>query len=155
MGQMARATRTSDIDLWADYRRAHTQLVTRLDTDLQARVGFPLAWHDVLVQLSEAPGRKLRLQDLADQMHFSRSGLTRLIDRIEGAGFVARQQDRQDRRGVYAVLTRAGRGAVTRAASTYTTDVDRYFLRVLSGSDKRALRTTLRQIVAASTPKAP
>ena len=155
MDQMARATRKSDIDLWASYRRAHAQVVTRLDADLQARVGFPLAWYDVLVQLSEAPGRKLRLQDLADQMRFSPSGLTRLIDRIEGAGFVARQQDRRDRRGVYAVLTRAGRSAVTRAASTYKTDIDRYFLGALSGSDKRALRTTLRQIVAAPAPKAP
>ena len=122
---MPGAVSQSVMGLWADDRRPHVQAAGRIETDLQARVGLPPTWYEVLDQLAEAPGKKLRLRDLSDNLQISRSGVTRLVDRIEGAGFLVREPDGQDRRGVWAVLTRAGRGAITRAASTYANGIDR------------------------------
>ncbi len=147
---MAKTARSAETGLWLDFLRAHAQISHRLEEDLQARVGFPLTWYDVLFHLSEAPKSKLRLQDLAEKLLFSRSGLTRLIDRIEQAGLVAREPDPHDRRGISAVLTAAGRRALRRAAPTHAQGIARYFLGPLSGADRKALRAVLRKTLDAS-----
>ncbi len=149
---MAKTNRPSELGLWQDFLRAHSQVSDRIEDDLQDRSGFPLTWYDVLFHLSEAPKGKLRLQDLAEKLLFSRSGLTRLIDRVEQAGLVEREPDPHDRRGVSAVLTTAGRKALRRAAPTHAKGVDRYFLGALTGADKKALRAVLQKTLAASRP---
>jgi DNA-binding MarR family transcriptional regulator len=149
---MAKSKKETNIGLWQDFLRSHAQVSSCIESDLQDRVGFPLTWYDVLFHLSEAPKSKLRLQDLADKLLFSRSGLTRLIDRIEQAGFVVREPDPHDRRGVSAVLTTAGRKALRRAAPTHTKGVDRYFLGALTGADKKALQALFAKIIASSSP---
>jgi DNA-binding MarR family transcriptional regulator len=148
---MAQSKKESNIALWQDFLRSHAQVSGRIEGDLQERVGFPLTWYDVLFHLAEAPKSKLRLQDLADKLLFSRSGLTRLIDRIEQAGFVVREPDPHDRRGVSAVLTPTGRKALRRAAPTHTKGVDRYFLGALTRADQKSLRALLAKIIASSS----
>ncbi len=147
---MARARPPSDLALWQDFLRAHAQVSDRIEDDLQERAGFPVTWYDVLFHLSEAPKGKMRMLDLADKVRFSRSGLTRLVDRIEHAGYIEREPDPQDRRGVAAVLTAAGRQARRRAAPTYARCVDRYFVGALTRADQKALRTVLRKTIEAS-----
>ncbi len=149
---MAQTRKETNIGLWQDFLRARAQVSDRIEDDLHARVGFPLTWYDVLFHLSEAPKSKMRLQDLAEKLLFSRSGLTRLIDRIENAGLVVREPDPHDRRGVSAVLTPAGRKSLRRAAPTHAKGVERYFLGALSAADKKALRTLLTKTIAASSP---
>ena len=77
---------------------------------------MPLAWYDVLLTLAQAPERRLRMAQLADRVLLSRSGLTRLVDRLEREGLVRREPSPDDARGTYTVLTAAGlrrlRGAV-------------------------------------------
>lgn len=141
-------TQIKDLELWRDFLRAHAHVSSSLENDLQSRAGFPLTWFDVLFHLSDAPGGKLRLQDLADKLLFSRSGLTRLVDRIEQAGFVEREPDPHDRRGVSAVLTAAGRRAFRRATPTHRKGVDNHFLGTLNASDKKALRSALKKVLA-------
>ena len=93
---------------WRSFLRAHATLVRRLEGELVAEHDLPLPSYDVLVQLSEAPGRRLRMTELADRVLLSRSGLTRLVDRLARDGLVERQACPDDARGTLAVLTDAG-----------------------------------------------
>src|SRR4029079_19422359 len=72
--------------VWREFLEAHALVVGALEAELDAERDLPLAWYDVLVSLAEAPGRRLRMQDLAARVLFSRSGLTRLLDRMVTAG---------------------------------------------------------------------
>ena len=93
---------------WRSFLRAHATLVRRLEGELVAEHDLALPSYDVLVQLSEAPDRRLRMTELADRVLLSRSGLTRLVDRLVRDGLVERQACPDDARGTLAVLTDAG-----------------------------------------------
>lgn len=93
---------------WRGFLRAHATVVRVLEADLQAEHELPLASYDVLVQLSESPDRRLRMTELADRVLLSRSGLTRLADRLEREGLLTREPCPSDARGTLAVLTDAG-----------------------------------------------
>src|SRR5438045_3780930 len=101
---------------WRLFLEAHAALVEVLAAELERERGLPLTWYDVLVQLAEAPDGRLRMQDLARSVLISKSGLTRLVDRMERAGMVERQPCPSDLRGTFAVLTDAGRAALRGAA---------------------------------------
>lgn len=107
----------------------------RLEADLLAEQAFPLASYDVLVQLVEAPERRLRMTDLADRVLLSRSGLTRLVDRLEREGFVTREACEQDARGMYAVLTDAGYRRLRTAAPTHLRGIEEYAVGRLSADE--------------------
>jgi len=98
----------SEQNAWRTFLRAHATIVRRLEAELLQEHDLPLASYDVLVQLSEAPDRRLRMTELADRVLLSRSGLTRLVDRLVREGLVAREAYAQDARGTLAVLTDAG-----------------------------------------------
>ena len=93
---------------WRGFLRAHATVVRALEADLQAEHELPLASYDVLVQLSESPDRRLRMTELADRVLLSRSGLTRLADRLEREGLLTREPCPSDARGTLAVLSDAG-----------------------------------------------
>src|SRR3954469_17570573 len=93
---------------WRTFITAHAAVIGRIERDMAAAGVIPLTWYDVLIELYEAPGRRMRLHELADAVVLSRSGLTRLVDRLEQAGLLTREVDRTDRRGAFAVLTEAG-----------------------------------------------
>ena len=99
--------RASDwrVGVWRAYLRTHAEMVRRLERDLQAQADMPLGWYDVLLQLAEAPERRLRMAELAEQVLLSRSGLTRLVDRLAAEGLVTREPFPGDARGLYTVLT--------------------------------------------------
>ena len=88
-------------DAWRGVLFASARVLRIAELDLIAREGFPLTWLDVLAQLYHAPDNGLRMQELGERSLFTRSGLTRLVDRIEGAGLVRREPVPGDRRGVY------------------------------------------------------
>ena len=142
------AKKTKDLRLWHEFRRAHSRATTNLENEMLDRMGFPLIWFDTLHHLSEAPRNKLRLQDLADKLLFSRTGLTRLVDRIEEAGLVEREPDQQDRRGISAVLTSAGLQTHREAVSTYDKVIESHFLGPLNTGDRKALRSALRKVLS-------
>lgn len=110
---------------------------------------LPLAMYDVLVQLAEAPGRRLRMTDLAEAVLLSRSGLTRLVDRMTRAGHVRREPSPNDARGVYAVLTDAGHARLRRAAPTHLRGVTAYVLDQLTAAELEALGTACSKLAAA------
>jgi DNA-binding MarR family transcriptional regulator len=96
-------------DAWRGVLFASAKVLRVAERDLMAQEGFPLTWLDVLAQLYDAPGNGLRMQELEERSLFTRSGLTRLVDRIEAAGLVRREPVPGDRRGVRVVLTPEGR----------------------------------------------
>ena len=82
-------------DSWADAWRgvlfANARVLQVAEPDLVAQVGYPLSWLDVLAQLYDAPEHGLRMQEIQERSLFTRSGMTRLIDRMEAAGYVRRE----------------------------------------------------------------
>jgi DNA-binding MarR family transcriptional regulator len=135
--------------VWRLFLEAHAAVVDRLGHELEAGCRLQLTWYDVLLQLSQAPRRRLRMRDLADAVLLSRSGLTRLVDRMEAAGLVCREAHASDGRGADAVLTPAGRAALRRAAPLHLRGVQTHFTGHLSEHDVGCLRAALGRVVAA------
>jgi len=133
--------------VWREFLEAHALVVGALEVELDAERDLPLAWYDVLVSLAEAPDRRLRMQDLAARVLFSRSGLTRLLDRMVTAGLVRRERCDDDRRGTFAVLSAAGARRLKDARGVHLRGVREHFDRHLTDTDVRALHHALRKVL--------
>ena len=107
--------------------RAHMTATKQLNAQLVADHGLTLSDYGVLLQLAWAPDRRLRRVDLADRIMLSASGITRLLDGLEGCGFVERAACSSDRRVVYAVLTDAGRAKLREAAKSHLVQIEALF----------------------------
>jgi len=127
---MGNGGRLSEVErgAWVGFLRAHHVLVAELDDELRDRHGLPLTSFDVLAQLDIAPGRQLRMSELADAVLLSRSGLTRLVERLENKGLLERRECSEDARGAYAVLTDDGRTLLAAARKTHLAGVRTRFL---------------------------
>ncbi len=136
-----------DLDDWRTFLRAHALLSRRLDEELRAEQGMSLAEYDALVQLAATPGRRLRMNALADRVLLSRSGITRLVDRLVADGLVCRTQCPSDARGAEAVLTDAGVDRLRTASATHLRGVERYFLEPLSAAELKGLGRSLARLV--------
>jgi DNA-binding MarR family transcriptional regulator len=123
-------TRT-ELGVWRSFLRAHARVTRSLETELIADQRLSLAAYDVLVQLAETPDHRMRMTELADAVLLSRSGVTRLVDRLERAGLVGRQRADRDGRGVVAVLTQLGQERLRAAAGTHLDGVVRHFAAAL------------------------
>lgn len=146
---------TADVDrerleAWRLFLEAHAYVIDLLEDEMRADEDLPLAWYDVLVHLSEAPEGRLRMQDLAEAVLLSKSGLTRLVDRMEEAGLVSRRACPTDRRGTYAQVTVEGRATLRRSAPAHIRGVREHFTDHLTESEVRALRSAFRKIVVKS-----
>jgi DNA-binding MarR family transcriptional regulator len=132
---------------WSGFLRAHAQIVRALDAELEREHGLPLSSYDVLIQLSLAHDRRLQMFELADAVVLSRSGLTRLVDRLERAGLVQRERGEVDPRQVYACLT--GRGSVVLASATPThiAGIKERFLEQLSEEQRTQLAAIWRTLL--------
>ena len=124
---------------WRSFLHAHARLLRRLDEELQAAHGLSLAEYDALVQLANAPGRRLRMSILAERVLLSRSGITRLVDRLVAAGFVERSACVSDARGAEAALTARGLERLRAASQTHLDGVQRYFLGLVPDPDRDAI----------------
>lgn len=125
-GRRGRRPRPPELEAWRAFLRAHAVVTRRLEADLTAVHDMTLGVYDVLVQLVEAPQRRLRMSDLAEAVLLSRSGLTRLVDRMCQEGLLRRVPDPADARGIWAVLTDAGYVRLRSASGTHLNGVTRY-----------------------------
>jgi DNA-binding MarR family transcriptional regulator len=134
-------------DSWADAWRgilfANARVLQVAEPDLIAKVGYPLTWLDVLAQLYDSPDRGLRMQEIQERSLFTRSGITRLIDRMEAAGYVRREPVRGDRRGVRVELTQEGLQAHERGFAAHLPVIEREFGRRLTPDQQRAVAEAL------------
>jgi DNA-binding MarR family transcriptional regulator len=124
---------------WRAFIHANARLLRRLDEELQAAHGVSLAEYDAMLQLVNAPGRRLRMSVLADRVLLSRSGITRLVDRLEASGMVVRSACVTDARGAEAALTDRGLERLRAASRTHLEGVQRYFLDPIGDEDRSAV----------------
>jgi len=136
---MSTALRTEELRAWRGMLQVHAAVTRALDADLRAEHGLALSSYEVLMLLGEADRERLRMADIADRVLVSRSGLTRLIDRLVEAGLVERCACADDGRGAFAQLTDAGREKLRAARRTHLAGVRERFLDRLSADDQRAL----------------
>ncbi|RKN38484.1 MarR family transcriptional regulator [Micromonospora endolithica] len=140
---MAVMTRWLDPDeqrTWRAFLTASRALMETLDRELQRDAGIPHAYYEILVRLSEAPGRQLRMSDLAEASGSSRSRLSHAVSRLESAGWVRREDCPTDRRGQVARLTDAGHATLAAAAPGHVEGVRRHLFDPLSPAQVDQLR---------------
>ncbi|HKE52019.1 MAG TPA: MarR family transcriptional regulator [Actinomycetes bacterium] len=134
---------------WAALLRAHAALVPRLDRELRAAVGVPLAWYDVLLELYAAPNRRLRMSDLGERVVLSRSRVSRVVDELVTAGLVQREINPEDGRSALAALTDTGLARFRSAAPVYLEGIERHFTRYLTARERETIARALNRALAA------
>ena len=139
---------------WRLFFESSLALIDMLDRELQEAVGIPQRWYDVLVQLEEAPGG-LAMNELAERILYSKSGFTRVVDRMEEAGLVRRVRPEHDRRSILVLLTEEGTRTMERARLHHRDGIDRHFSRHLTDAEVRALTKALEKVSRHARPLRP
>ena len=144
--------RPDDLHLaaWRSLLEAHAAVTDLLERELEQERGLALSKFEVLLKLADAPGGRMRMLELADSVLLSKSGLSRLVDRMEEARLVRRERCPSDRRGAFAVLTDEGRRVLRRAAPVHLRGIQEHFARHLDGDEVRALVRILDKVNAAA-----
>ena len=143
---MTREIPEGHLDLWRSLLNAHAAVTELVEKALRNADLPPLAWYDVLWALRRAPGRRLRMGELAHSVTLSRGGLTKLVDRIEAAGLLRRKACATDRRGYEAVLTTDGAAMLRRMWPVYERVLVKEFVTALGEADARLLAEKLGRI---------
>jgi DNA-binding MarR family transcriptional regulator len=131
------------LDAWRALLRGQALLLEQVERELAAAGLPPIGWYDVLTELDKAPGGRLRIHELADAVILSRSGLSRLLDRLEGADLLRREPCDDDRRGAYAVITAAGRRTLAEMWPVYQRVLAEHFAPQVGSAEARAIRSAL------------
>ncbi|MBZ0278821.1 MAG: MarR family transcriptional regulator [Anaerolineae bacterium] len=126
---------------WGGLMGMHGRLMRLIEADLQEHARITHVEFEVLMRLSWEENRRLRLQDLAAQSILTRSGISRVVERLEDAGLVIRERADEDRRGAYAVLTDAGLERFQMAERSHVACVRRYFLNYFNEEELRQMAT--------------
>jgi DNA-binding MarR family transcriptional regulator len=135
----------AELATWRAFLNAHNVVIERIEQDLKAHGLPPLGWYDVLWPLQQADDGRLRMNQLAEQVVLSRTGLVRLVDRLEAAGQLKRQPVPEDGRGAYAAITPKGAATLRRIWPVYRHHIKHDFLDPL-GTHATPLRTALERI---------
>jgi DNA-binding MarR family transcriptional regulator len=139
-----------ELSVWRTFLRAYAIISARLEHDLVDAHDLPLPWYEVLLHLAEAPAKRMRMTDLADHVLLSRSGLTRLVDRLESEGLVERAACPSDARGTFTVLTPTGQDRLVEAAPTYLQGITECVAEPLSRSELDVLQELLARLLDAA-----
>jgi DNA-binding MarR family transcriptional regulator len=139
---------------WRLYFESALALHDVLDAELERDAGLPLRWYDTLVHLEETP-EGLRMNELAERILYSKSGFTRVVDRMEETGLVQRVRPENDRRSILVVLTEQGRTRMERARRHHRHAIDQHFSRHLSDTDIKALTRAFEKVSTHARPLRP
>ncbi len=131
------------LEAWKGLLLAHATLVEQIDHEMALSNLIPLDWYDALLALEDAPNHRMKMSDLADQVLLSKSGLTRLVDRLEAKGYIKREGCRADRRVAYAVLTAEGLKAREKSWPTYRAAIQEHFASHLTDEEAKVLGKAL------------
>jgi len=143
-----------ELRTWRLFFESAMALLDILGAELEAETGLSMRWYDVLVQLEESPDG-IPMNELADMILYSKSGFTRVVDRMEEAGLVQRVRPDYDRRSILVVMTPAGEQTKERAREYHRDGIERHFARHLSAADLKALTRALQKISAHARPPRP
>ena len=141
----------SELASWRGFLRVHAALERELDAELIAAHGLPLSSYEVLLTVADAPDERMRMSEIADSVLLSRSGVTRLVDRLEREGLVERIPCEDDARGQYAVLTPRGREAFDAARRTHLAGVRTRFLERFDQDELQGMAGSWERIVPGVT----
>jgi DNA-binding MarR family transcriptional regulator len=141
----------AELAAWRGFLRVHAAIAKQLDAELEGVHGLPLTSYEVLMNLHAAPGRRLRMAELAERTLLSRSGMTRLVDRLEKDGLLERDTCASDARGCFAVLTGAGEELLARARPVHLDGVRERFLRHLDDGDLDRLAALWERMLPGAT----
>ena len=139
---------------WRLFFESAMALLDVLDSELQDAVGIPQRWYDVLHHPDESPNG-IQMTELADRILYSKSGFTRVIDRMEEADLVRRVRPPNDRRSILVLLTEKGTKTLERARRHHRDGIQRHFSEHLSDTDVKALTRALEKISAHARPLRP
>jgi DNA-binding MarR family transcriptional regulator len=128
-----------ELAAWRGLLRLHARLTKELDAELVREHGLPLSSYEVLLFLADSPVGAMRMSELADEVLLSRSGLTRLVDRLARDGLLRRERCEGDARGWYAVITDEGRELFQRARKTHLDGVRERFLSHFTPDELRTM----------------
>jgi DNA-binding MarR family transcriptional regulator len=139
---------------WALLLAVQARLTERIE-EVLAEAGLPpLAWYDVLWELEKSDDGRLRMHELAERTVLSRSNLTRLADRLEQAGLIAREPSPDDRRGYFCAITRGGRDMRRKMWPTYAAQIEGLFAQHLGAREADSMVAALGRVLrAARTPE--
>ena len=132
---------------WYASLEAHCVLVHLMDSEMHRDCGIPLEWYDVLIKLWLAPGKRLRMSELADQVLLSRSWLTRRVIQLEKAGLVTRcPAGPEDRRGILATMTKEGERAFASMEKSHSSSIEAHFSQFVSEQEAAVIRACFGRI---------
>ena len=134
---------------WQAVLRAQNRALRAIEQDLHDQGLIPLSWYDVLLELNAAPGRQLRMQDLAARVVLSRTRVSRLVSELERVGYIERVPDPDDGRATLARITPEGRAARRDAAPVYLAGIEKHFNRHLTTTQQDAVAKGLQRVVDA------
>jgi DNA-binding MarR family transcriptional regulator len=139
---------------WLRFLRAHAAITRELSSRLEALHGLTLSDYDVLVQLYQAPERRMRRIDIARSVLLTASGITRLLDGLESCGYVEKGRCESDARVTYAVLTDAGRKKFEAASESHMADIEELFGSQFEPHEQKQLGELLGRLPLADTSEA-
>jgi DNA-binding MarR family transcriptional regulator len=138
-----------ELAAWRGMLQAHAQATQALDAQMRSEHDLSVSSYEVLMFLGDAPDHRMRMSEIADRVLLSRSGLTRLVDRLCQLGYVTRCAAENDGRGQYAELTDAGAEKLKAARRTHLRGIREVFLGRLNTSDQIALGDIWKRFLAA------
>lgn len=143
-----RHAETNLLRVWRNMLFSHSAIVQRLSDDLHESTGLTIAQYDVLLRLQESADGALRMGELLEGVLVTTSGLTRVVDRLQSDGYVARVRDTNDRRGVRVSITGEGERVLTSASAIHREGIERYFTRFIADDEAPALDSFFARLFA-------
>ena len=139
---------------WRLYFQSALALTDVLDAELEHQAGLPLRWYDVLVQLEDSP-QGIPMSELAGRILHSKSGFTRLVDKMEQAGLVRRVRPEHDRRSILIMLTEQGAQTMHHARRYHRDGIERHFSQHLTDNEIKTLTRALEKVSTHARPLRP
>lgn len=139
--------KSETLGAWRGLLFAQAKVLSALEADMMDQHDLATSWFDVLGRLNQAPEKRLRMHELEESVLFTRSGMTRLADRIEEAGLIRRERSAEDRRGVYLVITQAGIDKIDEVWPDHVASIQKHFGQYLDGQDVESLRGVTEKIL--------
>ena len=131
---------------WRAFLLAHARVSRRLDEELRAEHDLSFGEYDAMLTIAQAPGRRIRMSRLADEVILSKSGVTRLVDRLVGDGLVERSACLADARGAEAVLTERGLTRLRAASKTHLRGIQEHFVGILDSADLEVVERAMSSV---------
>jgi DNA-binding MarR family transcriptional regulator len=140
-------TKSSDVEqMWEGLDRVHSSMTAALEHDMLPEAGMPLAWYEVLLNLSRSPGGLMRYQDLARMAGITNSGASRRLEQMTRAGLIERRSCPTDRRGVFAHMTAEGQAAFKSAHKVFLSSLERNLGTSLKPGDAEVISAALSKL---------